>query len=254
MTDFTEDDLKARLAAAHIHGDGKGAYEVWEKIASGQLPPEATQAWAKLTADWIVSTGRTGTRDQKWQEVDRHRAAMGGDRAERVHVGLAISGFTESRLDTLEDEHLLFQCATGRLKLRAASEQIWQLIAQGKATQGLREQWLDHISKKISDFISLRNSKEFNANRAPEKLLDALSLSRKKRHQWSVNQVEILYVSIISKFPKSFYSADPRKYVSEVLGKLAAIGALNQDDACDKTLKRQLRDMMTKHPPPESGG
>jgi hypothetical protein len=118
----------------------------------------------------------------------------------------------------------------------------------------LREQWLDHISKQIFDFINLRNSKEFYANRAPEKLLDALSLSRKKRHQWSVDQVEILYVSVISKFSKAFYSADTRKYVSAVLEKLAAIGVISQADACDETLKRQLRDMMTKHPPHESGG
>jgi hypothetical protein len=254
MTDFTEDDLKARLAAAHIRGDGKSVYEVWDKIASGQLSPEATQAWAKLAADWIVSTGKTGTRDQEWREVDGHRAAMGGHRAERVHVGLAISGFAESELDTLEDEYLLFQCATGRLKLRAASEQIWQLIAQGKATQGLREQWLDHISKQILDFIIRRNKREFYANRAPEKLPEALSLSRKKRHKWSVDQVEILYVSIISKFPQAFYSEDPRKYVSLVLEKLSAIGAINQADACDETLKRQLRELMLRHPPPESGG
>jgi hypothetical protein len=254
MTDFAEEDLKARLAAAHIRGDGKGVYEIWEKIAADQLSPETLQVWAKVAADWIVSTGKNRTPDHEWQEVERHRAAMGGHRAERVHVGLAISGFAESELDTLEDEYLLFQCATGRLKLRAASEQIWRLIAQGKATQGLREQWLDHVSRELSGFIDVRDQKEYFPNRAGEKLLGHLSLAGKKRGEWNVDKVEILYLSILSKFPRNFYGQDHRKYVSAVLNKLAAIGAIDQADANDETLKRQLRAMMKKSPPPESGG
>lgn len=254
MTDFTEGDLKARLAAAHIRGHGERVYEIWEKISAGELPPEAIQAWAKMVADWIVSTGKKSTQDQEWQEVDLHRAAMGGHRAERVHVGLAISGFAESDLDTLEDEHLLFKCATGRLKLRAASEQIWRLIAQGKATQGLREQWLDHVSHELSRFIDARDGKEFFSNRAGEKLLGHLSLSGKKRDDWTTNKIEILYLSVVSLFPKAFYAEDSRKYISEVLHKLAAIGAIDKADAYDEGLRRQLRSVVEKCPPPESGG
>lgn len=225
------------IARAHLHGEGKSVREIWERIARGDMLEDEVLIWAKKIADWIVM-------DPPMEEIavdgeaTKERASR---RVAAIHVGLTISGASEPKLDTLEDEHFLFLCATGERRLRGAAEAIWKKIQNGTATQLLRERWLDHISDGVVNVIN----KNLEPKPKQQYLQNSLGLGGKLHEHNHLNLIEVLY-RVRALFPISAYSNDPRKYVDDFIRRLRKFGIIKKDD---QNIARHLREMMRKQPP-----
>lgn len=233
---ISSEDMKTRIARAHLFGEGHGVREIWQSIQAGEMSNRKIVEWAKIVAEWITVDARIAQKDG--ESVQEIRSS----RVEAIHVGLTVTGAAEPGKDTLEDEYLLFLCATGKHGLRSASEVIWGKIANGTATQGLRELWLDHIARGV---ISVINDSNVDAKNRPGELQKALALTRKRHELEYLQLVEVLY-RIRSKFPKSAYVEDPKKYVSDFVRRLEELKIIENDGS---DIARHIREMMRKMPP-----
>lgn len=117
-----------------------------QSIAREELTDTSTLAWAKLVAEWIVGPQEGVARQQGGlKAADKPSKPLG--RTGRIHAALAVAGWAEPALDTVDDDYLLLICAMEGL--RPAVAIVWHLIATGKATQGMREQWLDYVARRV---------------------------------------------------------------------------------------------------------
>jgi hypothetical protein len=229
------DDLSDRIARAHLHGEGSGVREIWDLIAKGEMQDCDIVTWAKIVANWIAQdppNNLLGEADLK-TKASRRLAAM--------HVGMTVTGAAEPQKDTLEDEHYLFLCASGKHGLRGAAEAIWKKINVGTATQGLREMWLDHIAGGVVTVIK----EDPPSNKRTAMLTRTLGLNGKQREHKVLNLVETLYW-IRSNFPKSAYVENPKSYVADFVKRLRVLGII-QNDGVD--IERHIREMIRKRPP-----
>lgn len=123
------EDLVTRIGQAHLRGDGQAVQAVWLAIAREELTDTSTLAWTKLVAEWIVGPQEDVAR-QKGGLKAADKPSQPLDRTGRIHAALAVAGWAEPALDTVDDDYLLLRCALEGL--RPAAALVWHLIATGK--------------------------------------------------------------------------------------------------------------------------
>lgn len=249
--DLSTEDLVARIARGHLQGKGHGVQEVWLTIAREELTDASTLAWAKLVAEWIVGPQEGVARQQGGlKATDKPFAPL--DRTGRVHAALAISGWAEPDLDTLDDDHLLLKCAMEGL--RPAAALVWHLIATGKATQGMRERWLDHVASRV---VNADKTPPTNKAARPNAFMGAVGMSGKTKMTKSAEHAAIL-IRIIAEFPRRMYAADDPAFIREVLKRMQRIGIFAEDlsEVALQNWARFIRDELSKResPAPQSDG
>ena len=169
------EDFMTRIAHAHLRGDGQAVKAIWLAIAREELTDTSTLAWAKLVAEWIVGPQEGVARQQGGlKAADKPSQPL--DRTGRIHAALAVTGWAEPALDTLDDGHLLLMCAMEGL--RPAAALVWHLIATGKATQGMREQWLDHVASRV---VNAEKTPPSNKAVRPNAFMGAIGMSGKTK-------------------------------------------------------------------------
>ncbi len=247
---YSSDELEAFLARAHIRGLGDEVMRVWRMISEEQLSDETALAWVRVVAEWITTTDSPArTRTPGGAEVPKALLPKPGapvPRVARIHAALVISGWAEPQLDTLDDDYLILCFA--KAGLRSAAEGVWALIATGKAAQGIREEWLDHVAKGVND---VNRDITVGVNRRGDAMLSKLGLSGKRKGTSQRETCEIIY-RVVAMFPQAAYEAQEHKYVSAIIKLMQKLGAL-EENLSDQKLeewKSFIRKEIAKRPPP----
>ena len=234
----------AALAKAHLRGNGEAVAEIWREIADGKMSDADTIAWAKTVADWITSTDDPSrARKPSGEPIPQVKQSTPVPRVARIHAALAVTGWAEPSLDSLTDElHILKLAKEG---LRPTSTIIWWMIAEGSASQGTREEWLDHVAKGVNE-VNQSGTKERRGDKMIAKLgLSAQALAEDKT-------LILIACRAMFKFPKRMYSVERHKYVSELIRRLQKMGLVGKDiDEEDrKPLVQFVNQKMANNPPP----
>ena len=240
---MSDHDFKAALAKAHLRGNGEAVAEIWREIADGKMSDADTLAWAKTAADWITSTDDPSrARTPSGEPIPQVKQSTPVPRVARIHAALAVTGWAEPSLDSLTDElHILKLAKEG---LRPASTIIWWMIADGSASQGTREEWLDHVAKGID-----KENQTYKRKHRGDDMLGRLGLSGQALAEDKA--LILIACRVMFKFPKVMYSVDPRKYVSELITRLRKMGLLGElDDAERLKWEEFVRRELAKNPPP----
>jgi len=184
--ELVTEDFVTRIAQAHLRGDGQAVQAVWLAIAREELTDTSTLAWTKLVAEWIVGPQEDVARLKGGlKAADKPSQPL--DRTGRIHAALAVAGWAEPALDTVDDDYLLLRCALEGL--RPAAALVWHLIATGKATQGMREQWLDHVASRV---VNADKTKPTNKAARPNAFMGAAGMSGKTKMTKSTEHAAIL--------------------------------------------------------------
>jgi hypothetical protein len=238
--------FREALRKAHVNGDGEAVADIWRKVANSQMSVEETLAWAKTVGDWITSAddpsrARTPSGEPVPQGfLPKRNARM--SRVARIHAALAATGWAEPSLDSLTDEQHILQLA--KKGLRPAATVIWWLIAEGNASQGTREDWLDHVAKGIDT-----DNQTYKRKHRGDDVLGRLGLSGQALAEDKA--LIVIACRVMFKFPKVMYSVDPRKYVSELITRLRKMGLLGElDDEERLKWEEFVRRELAKNPPP----
>jgi len=238
--------FREALRKAHVDGDGEAVADIWRKIADDEMSDADTLAWAKTVGDWITSAddpsrARTPSGEPITQAF-RPKGNAPMSRVARIHAALAVTGWAEPALDSLTDEFHILQLA--KKGLRPAATVIWWLIAEGNASQGTREDWLDHVAKGI-DF----ENQTYKRKHRGDDMLGRLGLSGQALAEDKA--LILITCRVMFKFPKVMYSIDPRKYVSEIITRLQKMEMLGKlDDKGRLKLEEYVRRELAKNPPP----
>lgn len=220
--ELVTEDFVTRIAQAHLRGDGQAVQAVWLAIAREELTDTSTLAWTKLVAEWIVGPQEDVARLKGGlKAADKPSQPL--DRTGRIHAALAVAGWAEPALDTVDDDYLLLRCALEGL--RPAAALVWHLIATGKATQGMREQWLDHVASRV---VNADKTKPTNKAARPNAFMGAVGMSGKTKMTKSTEHAAIL-IQIIAKFPKRLYETDSTAFITEILTRMQRIGIFAED-------------------------
>lgn len=243
---MSDHDFAAALAKAHLKGNGETVAYIWRKIADGKMSDVDTLAWTKEVAGWITSAddpsrARTPSGEPVPQGfLPKRNARM--SRVARIHAALAATGWAEPSLDSLTDEQHILQLA--KKGLRPAATVIWWLIAEGNASQGTREDWLDHVAKGIDT-----DNQTYKRKHRGDDVLGRLGLSGQALAEDKA--LIVIACRVMFKFPKVMYSVDPRKYVSELITRLRKMGLLGElDDEERLKWEEFVRRELAKNPPP----
>lgn len=243
---MSDHDFTAALAKAHLKGNGEAVAYIWRKIADGKMSDVDTLAWTKEVAGWITSADEPSrARSPSGEPIPKGLLPKGNapmSRVARIHAALAVTGWAEPSLDSLTDEQHILQLA--KKGLRPAATVIWWLIAEGNASQGTREDWLDHVAKGIDT-----DNQTYKRKHRGDDVLGRLGLSG----QALAEDKALIAIAcrVMFKFPKVMYSVDPRKYVSELITRLRKMGLLGElDDAERLKWEEFVRRELAKNPPP----
>lgn len=242
------------LRKAHVEGDGEAVAEIWRKIADDEMSVEETLAWAKTVANWITETNETlpsrAPEGEPMPQGSLENARV--SRVARIHAALAVTGWAEPALDSLADEqHILSLAKKG---LRPAATLIYALIAEGKASQITREDWLDHISAGINEV----NQSENKAHRGDQMILKLGLMGRERADKGLI----VIAIRVMLKFPKKMYlmayekqqisEIPPHKYVSELIGRLKKMGLVGDQSREERVALEQLiNQQMNRYEPPK---
>lgn len=221
---MSDHDFKAALHKAHVDGNGEAVADIWREIANGEMSDAETLAWAKEAAVWITSADDPSrARTPSGEPIPEGLLPKGNapmSRVARLHAALAVTGWAEPSLDSLGDENWLLQLALknwhGR---RVAATAVYKLIAEGKASQGTRETWLDFISKRI---VALPKSTE--ANLRGNELLEPLGLAG-----FEFGKLKFLVLAMLEymlKVPGTNYSTTKKGHTTALRQKLQVICVL----------------------------
>lgn len=238
-------ELKERLGRAYLIGEGGAVLSIWRCIAQRKLSTTSALDWARMVAEWICGTpDNVEPEHGGLQKLEKPYAPTG--RTERIHAALALTGWAEPRMDRLGDQQLLLICAQSGLK--AAAERVWELVATGKATLELREQWLNFVAVRVH---GVRKDSDLTAKNRPDAYMRAVCLSGRSHMSPTADDVAI-FCTIAAKFPKQLYSKQERKFVSTLLTRMQEIGLLSKD--LDKKTRskweRRIREEMEKNAGP----
>jgi hypothetical protein len=249
---MSDHDFKAALHKAHVDGNGAAVAEIWREISDGEMSDADTLAWAKEVAVWITSTDAPSCATTlSGEPIPQVKQSTPVSRVARIHAALAVTGWAEPALDSLTDElHILKLAKKG---LRPASTIIWWMIAEGSASQGTREEWLDHVAKGVNE-VNQSGTKERRGDKMIAKLgLSAQALAEDKT-------LILIACRAMFKFPKQMYSRyvngeylyEPHKYVSNVIQRLQKMGLVDKEmEANDrKALVQFINQKMEDDPPP----
>lgn len=244
---MSDRDFKAALHKAHYHGNGEAVADIWREIADGKMSDADTLAWAKEVAGWITSADDPSrTRTPSGEPITQAFRPKGNapmSRVARIHAALAVTGWAEPALDNLTDEFHILQLAMEGL--RPASTIIWWMIAEGSASQGTREEWLDHVAKGVNE-VNQSGTKDRRGDKMIAKLgLSAQALAEDKT-------LILIACRAMFKFPKRMYSVEPHKYVSELIRRLQIMGLVGKDieEEDRKPLVQFVNQKMANNPPP----
>lgn len=243
---MSDHDFTAALAKAHLKGNGEAVAYIWRKIADGKMSDVDTLAWTKEVAGWITSADEPSrARSPSGEPIPKGLLPKGNapmSRVARIHAALAVTGWAEPSLDSLTDEQHILQLA--KKGLRPAATVIWWLIAEGNASQGTREDWLDHVAKGIDT-----DNQTYKRKHRGDDVLGRLGLSGQALAEDKA--LIVIACRVMFKFPKVMYSVDPRKYVSELITRLRKMGLLGElDDAERLKWEEFVRRELAKNPPP----
>lgn len=237
--------FREALRKAHVEGDSKAVADIWRKVADGKMSVEETLAWTKTVGDWITEINEPSRlqtpEGAPMPQGSSENAPM--SRVARIHAALAVTGWAEPSLDSLTDEFHILQLA--KEGLRPASTIIWWMIAEGSASQGTREDWLDHVAKGINE-VNQSGTKD----RRGDKMLAKLGLSAQALAEDKT--LILIACRAMFKFPKQMYSVEPHKYVSELILRLQKMGLVGEKmEPDDRTaLVQFVNQKMEKSPPP----
>ena len=244
---MNDHDFIKALREAHVDGNGEAVAYIWRKIADGNMPDVDTLAWAKKVAGWITSADDPSrTRTPSGEPITQAFRPKGNapmSRVARIHAALAVTGWAEPALDSLTDEFHILQLA--KEGLRPASTIIWWMIAEGSASQGTREEWLDHVAKGVNE-VNQSGTKDRRGDKMIAKLgLSAQALAEDKT-------LILIACRAMFKFPKQMYSFEPHKYVSELILRLQKMGLVGKEleEEDRKALVQFVNQKMEKTPPP----
>lgn len=244
--------FREALRKAHVDGDGEAVADIWRKVANSQMSVEETLAWAKTVGDWITETDEPSrTHTPSGEPMPQVKQSTPVPRVARIHAALAVTGWAEPALDSLTDEQHILKLA--KKDLRPASTIIWWMIAEGSASQGTREEWLDHVAKGVNE-VNQSGTKERRGDKMIAKLgLSAQALAEDKT-------LILIACRAMFKFPKQMYSKyvngeylfEPHKYVSNVIQRLQKMGLVDKEmEANDrKALVQFINQKMEDNPPP----
>ena len=246
--------FREALRKAHVEGDGEAVTDIWRKVADDEMSDEETLAWTKTVADWITKTGDPSpSRAPEGKPVPQGSLENARvSRVARIHAALAVTGWAEPSLDSLADEqHILSLAKKG---LRPAATLIYALIAEGKASQITREDWLDHISDGINEV----NQSENKARRG-DQMIYKLGLSGRERAD---KDLIVIAIRVMLSFPKKMYLMEyqeqqisgipPHKYVSELIGRLKKMGLVGEQSPEERiALEQLINQQMSRYEPPK---
>jgi hypothetical protein len=240
---MSDHEFKTALHKAHVDGNGAAVAEIWRKIADGEMSDADTLAWAKEVAVWITSTDYPSRETSlSGEAITPVKQSKPVPRVARIHAALTVTGWAEPALDSLTDEFHILQLA--KEGLRPAATIIWWLLAKGNASQGTREEWLDHVAAGVDKENQLNREK-----RRGDYMLGPLGLAG---HALADDKALVLLACrVMFNFPTVMYSDDPRKYVSELMQRLQDTGLMKitthrENVDWQQYIRRELR----KNPPP----
>lgn len=214
----------AALHKAHVDGNGEAVADIWRKIADGEMSDAETIAWAKEAGAWITSIDDPSrARTPSGEPIPERFLPKGNapmSRVARIHAALAVTGWAEPSLDSLGDENWLLQLALknwhGR---RVAATAVYKLIAEGKASQGTRETWLDFISKRI---VALPKSAQ--AHFRGNELIEPLGLAG-----YEFGQLKFLVLAMLEYMlavEGKYYSTNKKGHTAALRKRLQVLGVL----------------------------
>lgn len=221
---MNDHDFIKALREAHVDGNGEAVAYIWRKIADGKMSDADTLAWAREVAGWIISADDPSrTRTPSGEPITQAFLPKGNvpmSRVARIHAALAATGWAEPSLDSLGDENWLLRLALknwhGR---RVAATAVYKLIAEGKASQGTRETWLDFISKRI---VALPKSAE--ANLRGNELIVPLGLAG-----FEFGQLKFLVLAMLEYMlavEGKYYSTNKKGHTAALRKRLQELGVL----------------------------
>jgi len=239
---MSDHDFTAALHKAHVEGNGEAVADIWRKIADGEMSEAETLAWAKAVGEWIASTNDPSrSRTLSGEPLPQALLPKPADnisRVGRIHAALAVAGWAEPALDSLSDEHHLLHFAMKNSNLqRTAATAVWQLISDGRASQGTREEWLDYVSKGITG-----TKPPEVANRRGDAMLQPIGLKGHKHGQLDV-LVKVLLQWMLA-VPKNVYSDYSRFHTVSLRKRLQAISVIPESltEGEEKKWERLIRD------------
>ncbi len=243
---MSEHDFTAALAKSHLKGNGEAVADIWCKIADREMSDAETLAWARQVAGWITSCDDPSrARTPSGEPIPQGFMPKGNtpmSRVARIHAALAVTGWAEPSLDNLADEHHILQLA--KEGLRPAATIIWWMIAEGSASQGTREDWLDHVAKGINAEIQSGNKIRRGDNMIAKLGLSGQALAKDKT-------LILIACRAMFKFPKQMYSVEPHRYVSELIQRLQTMGLVGEMEPDDrKAVVQFINQKMGNNPPP----
>ena len=227
MWELTADKINHCLARSALFGDGRPIFEIWEAIAENQISDGAKLLWVKTVAESLVEAHRYQIPDDRKRVFYHPNGSRGPqDRVHLQHEALVFCGFTDPILDKPNpgDSLLLEFAITGHS--REASELIWRLIDDGKASQFLIEHWNYHVARGVAAELK---SPPADSKRRLDGILERVGLKGKKSESGFNGELVRVFIGVMRLLGPAAYGIERRNFRDTIAKKLKAAGLLPKD-------------------------